>query len=298
VSARSLFLIAALIAVASASVFEANVIARQNEELRTLEKTVTDSSGLVMTLRHEADANRRALATAEEQLAAKPAAVAITPADGPLETNAWLARVLQLKRLFNEQPERRIPEMQWLTDEDWLRVGKRASFDDDHHTRKALGDLRTQAKTKFFKLANPALRSFAQTAGGQVPSSALVLAPYFQPPIGAAILERYEFVKDEPGNIGDGVLTLREKTSVDADYDSRHYASSNGSNLSGGSMGPPNAWIPDFRERSMRAFKDYVKANNGAQPIGTAPLLPYFNPPLDPAKVALIIRFEHERAKP
>ena len=48
----------------------------------------------------------------------------------------------------------------------------------------------------------------------------------------------------------------------------------------------------------MRAFNDYVKANNGAKPDGIAPVLPYFNPPLDPANVALILRFEQERGKP
>jgi hypothetical protein len=188
--------------------------------------------------------------------------------------------------------------MQWLTDDDWLRVAKRASFGDEHETRKALGEVRALAVTNFTKLLNPAVRKFALAASGRPPSSILALAPYFETPIDSVVLERYEFV---PGGAsreyGPNAITVREKSPVDADYDSRHEVSSIGSGLTGRSWGPPYAWIPDFQERAMRAFADYVKANQGAKPAGIAQSLPYFNPPLEPAKAALILRFEQERGK-
>lgn len=299
-NARSLFLIAALLALVSAGVFQARVILRQREALHALQKRTADAQRQAASLRRECDTARHDLNAAEQQLAALPPRTFLDAATATrqAETNAWLARVKKLKQLFVERPDQRIPEMQWLTDEDWLRVAKRASFEDEHGTRKALGGLRDVAKGKFISRLSPALRAFAGTADGEPPASSLALASHFSGPIDAGVLQRYEIIKGSvSGDIGQGVLTVREKTPIDADYDSRWHASSNGLNYSHGSAGAPYAWIPGFRERSARAHRAYTEANNGARASTTAHAIPFYNPPLDPAKIELILRFERDRPR-
>jgi hypothetical protein len=298
-TARTLFLAAALVGLTSAGLFEAHVLARQDDEMQALQKRLAEARRQTTALHRETDAACHELNAAEAQLAVIPVAFVVNPAaTRQAEANAWLARVKRLQRLFDERPGQRIPEMQWLTDDDWLRLAKRASFDDDHHTRKALGEVRAQATTNFFKSLNRAVHKFALTANGEPPSSTLALAPYFEPPIDPTILARYEFTKGDASSIGPGAITVREKAPIDAEYDSSQFVSTNGTNLSSGSSPPPYAWMPDFSDRMRRAFSAYMKANDGARAAGILPVLPYFDPPLDPARVGLILRFEQDREKP
>jgi hypothetical protein len=298
-TARSLFLLAALLALLSAGIFEARVLLRQREELSALQKRTAESTRQVAVLRGENDAARRSLDAAERNLAAHPAPMALDAATAARqkETNAWLARVKHLKGLFDERPGQRIPEMQWLTDDDWLRVAKRASFDDEHGTRKALGELRDTAKGKFISRLGPALRSFARTTNGEPPASILTLAAHFEIPVQAAILERYEVIVGDPnGGRSGSHLIVREKAPIDADYDSRPSANAQANGNGGsGSLHPPLAWIPDFRARTQNAYRAYSEANQGARPNGMAQVLPFYHPPLDPTKIELILRFERER---
>ena len=298
-SARSLFLTATLIALSSTAVFEARVILRQREELRRLQLRIAEGDRDALRMHKEGEVARRELATAERELAGHRVRAPLDAATEARrkETNGWLVRVKQLKRLFDERPEQRIPEMQLLTDEDWLRVAKRASFDDEHATRKALGELRSSAKHKFFSRLAPALRAFARTAEGEPPLTIHALARHFDQPVDAGTLQRYEILKGNPrGGPGGPELIVREKDPIDSDFDSRTEATA-AANGNGGmsGMNPPYAWLPDFRERMQSAYRAYAEANNGARPAGIVQALPYFNPPLDPEKIELIRRFERER---
>lgn len=296
-SSRMLYLVAALIAMASASVFEGRVILQQRDELRTLQKRIADASRQTEALRREVETTQREVSSIEKELADQPppAPVDAQIAARQSEMSAWVARVKHLKRLFAERTDQRIPEMQWLTDDDWLRVAKRASFDDEHGTRKALGELRSSAKQKFFTRLGPALREYARISNGTPPSSIVAVAPHFESTIDVETLQRYEIIKSNSGN---NELLVRESSPVDADYDSRTQmtASSNGN---GGlqSMNPPFAWMPDFQERMRRAYRAYTEANQGARPQGIAQAISYFNPPLEQAKTELLLRFERESGR-
>ena len=292
--ARTLFLSAALLAVAGLGVFEAQVILRQREDLRELRKRSEPLEKQVAALRRERETALQELAAAERQLAELPAP-AVNPAHAARQTEikAWLARVKQLKQLFADRADQRIPEMQLLADEDWLRVAKRAAFDDAHHVRQALADLRSRATSKFFALLTPALRNYAKSTNDEPPVSILALASYFEKPIDLAILERYDVIKgslsSDPNRVD---LIARQKAPVDTDYDSRTEISA-----SGGMWGTsgPTAWIPNFGERMRAANREYAQANNGASPTAISQTLPYFTPPLEPAKIELILRNERER---
>ena len=56
------------------------------------------------------------------------------------------ARALQLNQRLEQMPDKKIPELQLLTENDWLSAAKEAKFEADADIRKALGNLRNLAK--------------------------------------------------------------------------------------------------------------------------------------------------------
>lgn len=301
-SARSLFILAALLALASAASIEAYIVLQQETELDALQKQVVDARRQLTRLREAIRATRAELTASEDQStravgsasAAQDSAVTARES----ETKAWLARTRRLQGLFATQPGQRIPEMQLLTDEDWLRAGKQASFEDEHSTRLALGRVRGVAKEKFMPQFQSVLRSYQSSSGsGELPPSLAPLASLFDPPVDPAMLERYEITKGQSRNKDRTTFDINERAPVDASYDTRGYVSmdSNGG-FSVSVHGAPYAWIPDFKNRMTQAYQAYAAAHKGVPPpLDLSHIVPYFNPPLDTATVELVARFERER---
>lgn len=298
-SARSLFILAALLTLASAASFEAYIASQRESELETLKRQAADARRQLTRLREAIQTQRTELTDSEHPPVDKASAAnGSEAASRAAETKAWLARTRRLQNLFETRPDQRIPEMQFLTDEDWLRAGKQASFADEHSTRLALGRVRTVAKGKFMPLFQAVLRSH-QTAngGGEPPASLVALATLFDPPVDPAILERYTISRGSSPIKGRTLLNIDERAPIDASYDTRGYVSmdSNGG-FSISSHGPPYAWIPDFNSRMVQAYQAYTAANKGVPPPQElAHIVPYFNPPLDAATIELVARFERDR---
>lgn len=297
-SARSLFILAALLTLVSAAFFEAHIVSQRNSELEILRRQAADAQRQLARLRDAIETQRMELADSEHPLTDK-ASVAndSESADRAAETKAWLARTRRLQNLFETRPDQRIPEMQFLTDEDWLRAGKQASFADEHSTRLALGRVRTVAKGKFMPLFQAVLRSHQTANGGEPPASLVALATLFNPPVNPAILERYTISRGSSPIKGRTLMNIDERAPIDASYDTRGYVSmdSNGG-FSISSHGPPYAWIPDFKSRMVQAYQAYTAANKGVPPPQElAHNVPYFNPPLDTATIELVARFERDR---
>jgi hypothetical protein len=146
----------------------------------------------------------------------------------------------------------------------------------------------------FFTRVSHALRNYVKSVGDEAPSSILMLAGHFEQPIDGAILERYEVFKDSlASNPGHVELVIREKAPIDEDYDSRTEVSSSG----WASTGAPFGWSPDFHTRAARAYRDYTQAHNGTRPTNIAQALPFFDPPLEPSKVEVVLRFERDHPK-
>ena len=87
---------------------------------------------------------------------------------------SWLGRVNELKQYLAQHPEASIPELQYVTEEDWLRVTMSAfagSTNDltDERYRLALVSLRNMGKGKFARLTTTALKSYGLTHDGQFP---------------------------------------------------------------------------------------------------------------------------------
>lgn len=127
-------------------------------------------------------------------------------------------------------PDKRIPELQFLSESDWLTAAKEARFETDADIRQSLSRLRSLAKGKFGMLATHALDKFIQANDGQLPSDPLQLKPYFEVPVDDETLQRYRMLhtgsaKDLPEGT---TWTISEKAPVDRDYDSHLYIGPNG----------------------------------------------------------------------
>jgi len=288
---QALSAVSVFVALVTGSIYAARLAARQHEELVALRQRTAQSELAVAALRSERDDTLRDLSAAELQLSKLPPPKAalgdIAPAQAS-EAEAWLGRAKELKRLFAENSARQIPELQLLTDADWLRVAKWAELDSDQHVRKTLALTRNEAKSKFARKLWPALQKFADT-NHRLPSATAELAAYFTPPVDAALLDRYVVTnRGSPVN-SDGTISMdhlvMEKSPVDADYDTRYQVG-----RVGFSRTEPPAWVENYATFEEAAWHGYVRANHGAWPTKRSELVPYFNPPLPQAAIDQLLQ--------
>lgn len=203
------------------------------------------------------------------------------------ETSAWLERYQRLKAAFAARLDQRIPEMDLLTDRDYLMCARDASFLTEESTRQALAATRTTAKQKFVRSLATAVKDYRNAHSGQPPAQALELAPFLAPPLTAQHLERWEVLP--PRADGRTVDLMTEKLPVDPDHDTRvRLQTSGGISV----MGAPLAWIPDYADRARAAQQAFARAHSGASATSAAALIPYFAPPLDEASVRRIRDYE------
>ena len=133
-----------------------------------------------------------------------------------LADKAWIDRVRQLKQRLEQTPEAKIPELQFLTEQDWLYAANRTLAADDDY-RAAFADLRARGEGRFLDLADTALRKYLDANDGRFPADLSKLASYFENATEVDILQqRYQIV---PANSipqanmnekqGDWLITLK-----------------------------------------------------------------------------------------
>jgi len=109
--------------------------------------------------------------------------------------NYYSERVSQLKQLLETNPAEKIPELQFLTDRDWLWLAGRKMPNTEDGYRRFLSMTRLMAEQKFVNdLLNPALQQYAQDNNGRFPAEVSQLKRYFKSPIDDAVLQRWEIV--------------------------------------------------------------------------------------------------------
>lgn len=281
-------------ALVGTGLYEARLIAAQREQRQSDLRRTADLERQIADLRRQRDTTARDLHLAEQQLTQLPASAA-TAADRTRDTavKAWLGRVKQLRQLSAAHPDRQIPEMGLLTDDDWLQIARQASFDTDDQRRQAFAGLRTAAKRKFVTQLSAALAKFTKAHAGNLPATTLDLAPYLETPAGTAMLQRYGMTQTGPVTAANrSAWVVRELAPVDEDYDTRHTVNAGGASASSSA---PAAWIEDFQPRMSRAFKAYAEAHHGAQPSGIAQAAPFIDPPLAPATLEKLLKAERDR---
>ncbi len=239
-------------------------------------------------LRGEQALAQRELAQAEAQLASLPL-FKVRPAAGrPTEIDDWLAHVQRLHELFEQRPDQRIPEMQFLIDADWLRTAKTFPLETEEDVRKALAEIRSHAINRLASRLSPAIRKYLVDPASPRPESAQALAGYLEQPLDPLLLMRYE-ITDRPRALRSGSnWALRLREAVDPDYDARFTINSDGWYSNSGLL----AWEPELEERYRQATRSYAKANPNASSRDVENIIPYFDPPLEPTLAARLIRAE------
>ena len=215
------------------------------------------------------------------ELAQWKAATAATGSDPAIEATlkSWAARAAQLKQRLEQMPDKRIPELQLLTDKDWFDAIKNAKqLETDADFRQAFNNLRNSAKQAFGNAAREALKRSAEANNGMLPGDLSQLKPYFEMPVDDAILERYSLL--QTGKLADAPQNeylLDEKAPpVDDEYDAHYEFSMNGTR---------SRSINDPGDVVMEGLKQFAKAHNGNLPANASQLAPYLQRPLDQTKV-------------
>jgi RNA polymerase sigma factor (sigma-70 family) len=132
---------------------------------------------------------------------------------------AMTQRAGELNGHLQRMPEKKIPELQLLTENDWLSVAKEVSLQSEADVRQSLSKLRNTAKHKFATYALNAVDKFMAANNGQMPTDVSLLKPYFEVPVDDAMLERYQVLQPPDGSSLQDNWVLGEKTRVDPDYD-------------------------------------------------------------------------------
>jgi RNA polymerase sigma factor (sigma-70 family) len=161
-------------------------------------------------------------------------------ADNPFAQSvlALAAKAAELNQHLEQMPDKNIPEVRFLSPDDWLSVARSARFETDVDIRKALSELRSLAKRKM--PMGRALDSFAQANGGQLPTALSQLKPFFATPLDGSganwngvdperdntlletVLARYTLVRS--GNVSNtpaDAWIVVERSPVDKEYDTR-----------------------------------------------------------------------------
>lgn len=190
------------------------------------------------------------------------------------EMKAWLSRVDQLKQRFEQTPGAKIPELRFLTEQDWLGVARSNLLKTDEDYRKAMAEARLQAATQFGMVVQGPLREFAGANNGQFPANLSQLEPYFKQPADGTVLQRYQIIPgiylgDAAGGFGGWVIT--QKALVDEQEDSHVAIAADGFLLRGVRAETDGAW-----DAAISAF---ATANNGHLPKSIHELKPYLSTP-------------------
>jgi len=107
----------------------------------------------------------------------------------------WSERANQLKQWLEANPAGKIPELQFLGDQDWIDSIYPSTLSSDEECRRAMSIIRANAEQRVLDILAGALRNYGKANNGRFPSALSQLSPYFRSPVDDAILERYEIVR-------------------------------------------------------------------------------------------------------
>jgi DNA-binding transcriptional MerR regulator len=279
---------ATIIAITGTGIYERHRASTCRSQAQELQHQHTELANRIQQLMREHDSTIQQLAALRDENESlrgafatfgknSPSAAEVSSAnelgdnDDPTVSAArsWLARVETLKEQLRQTPSWDIPELQFLTANDWLDATKNVDLATSDDIRKALSQLRSSAKEKFSEMLRDALSQYSRDTAREFPTDLSELMGYFAHPVDDALLQRYEIVPASSllieGPVGDWAIT--ERTPVDGQYDDRW------STLSGVSQ------KVDFR-RSIelgleRATLEFAAANNGERPTTYEQLLPF-----------------------
>ena len=205
----------------------------------------------------------------------------------PTESSAksWVNRVSLLKQRLEQDPSAKIPELKFVTEQDWLNASK-GELNTEADYRRALSSIRSAGESKIASMLSKALKGYAQASNGQFPTGLGQLQPYFDSPVDDAVLQRWEIAPAatvKSLGLGGNVI-ITQKAPVDEVFDTRL------------GIGPNGNGSTDFLSRevepTMRPVREAFKAEHGQWPANTSDLLPYATTPEQQAALQKLIMRE------
>ncbi len=219
------------------------------------------------------------------ELAQLKAAAAATGNGPAIEATlkSWATLATRLRERLEQMPDKKIPELQLLTQKDWFDAIKNAKqLETDTDFREALHQLRNSAKQAFGDMAMKAIQKYAQANSGALPGDWSQLKPFFETPVDDATLARYSLL--QTGRLADvpqkEYLVGEKAPPVDDQFDSIYEFQMQGTHSSGVSNPGDIVWD---------SLVQFAKAHNGNLPGEGSQLMPYLTRPLDQAKVQEIL---------
>lgn len=282
-------LLAATLAIAATALVEVGLVSRRDTELRQLQQRADQLSRDLAADATARAARQREFAATAAELARLRAELSPPPSADPAaeaELDAWLQKVVTLRKALEQRPALRIPELQLLTPNDWLEATKDAALDSDLHIRAALGRLRYLAKTHLLMRLSHAVAQYSKTVSAdQRPDSVASLIPFFEAPIDPAILQRYDVFPNASDSEHANVVTLGNPDSWsihEKQPDDEYFDSS----ISVGPHGTSNGGFSKFDREVTAAIDAYKKDHGDQRPDAPAQLAPYLHSTIDPEFVA------------
>ena len=294
------FIAATLTAAIGTGIFEAHQTAQLQNQIQTLQQQQAPLADQIQQLQRERDDATNRLASSREeneQLKSnsnenellrlrgevtrlrdeKAASSAVQ--NYPRETimKSWLAREDKLKQVVEQNPNKTIPDLQLLSEEDWLNAARNAKFDSDKDVRRTLANLRHSAENAFASMTEQALTKFMKANNEQFPTDLSQLQSYYPTPVDDAILQRWQIVPQStlPNQNMGGDWVITQKQAVDPDLDDRWAIGPNGNGTT--NYQPPD--ISAARAVIFPALKAYAADHNGNQPTDPSQILPYLTTP-------------------
>ncbi len=202
----------------------------------------------------------------------------------------WKAKELKLRQLFEQKPDQRIPEMQFLNDEQWLDVAKTSDLDSTRGIRVAFSNIRAVATIAFAAKIQMALHTYMRASKNILPDSPLQLEKYFNPPVenAAVMLSRYEMLDQETqSKEGYKGASIIQKVLVDR-IDNAHLI---GVGMTGYAprKGQDHAAV-DYPRELLPVLKAYMDANNHTTPLDFDEYKPYITTPEQQAALDKFIK--------
>jgi RNA polymerase sigma factor (sigma-70 family) len=282
---------AAFVATAGTGFFEAHKASQLQNQIQTLQQQQAPLAEQIQQLQRERDdaKNQSASLQAEnEQLKSKQNTTELlklrsevaqlrNEANDPTEKAAKTvaAKVKLLKLRLEQMPDKKIPELQFVTEKDWADAVWNANLDTDDDVREALSKLRETAENIFLnEMMKDAFKKYLAVNNDILPADLSQLKSYFDVPVTDEMLQRYKLLQTgKPDNSADLVSLT---TYADEEYDSNHGMSING------------AWGGRFnrvQQAVEAAANAFILDNNGQIPNDPSQITTYLKMPIDTATI-------------
>jgi RNA polymerase sigma factor (sigma-70 family) len=283
---------AAIAAGVGTGIYEAHQSSTLRDQVETLQQQQALLTGQIQQLQGERDdASNRVASLTDENAALKsdstelaklrgdlaqrdaPSAASTNGGATQLTAQAWLDRVIRLKERMEKTPDAKIPELQLVTERDWLNAAQ-GELNTEADYRRALSAIRGAEEAKMAAMMRKALAAYMQGNNKQAPTDLGQLQPYFDAPVDDAILQRWEIAPAKTvSNLrmgGDVIIT--QKAPVDDVFDTRF------------GIGPNGYGNTDFLSGETQAamtpvWEAYQATHNGQLPNDTSLVEPYLTTP-------------------